>query len=810
MTHTAAGANLFKTSPLAKSYRIEAPSDNAEADADRRYGVRFGPIRIPHGGVIAIVGESGTGKTTLFNLLAGLDEPDRPGKGRHTAPPSILLSLGGKTVDVAADPGAFPRERIGFVFQSGFLLRNASAGLNLALPSAQQGRRAERADLLDRLASLGIPAHEIDERAWKFSGGEAQRVAFVRSMAHEPQLIFADEPTSNVDYRNAVAIMRQLREWSHDPGHPGRTVLWITHDLRLAAAVADAVLVLHANGAAPLEPVCLPGDPDEDLERRVDALQRWAYDREAMQEDAPPPFQGVGSAAGPSVDNGRRGRAGAAVKLGAVLKVGLSEVFSRHRAQRSETVRRGVNGALSVAGAPPHGFGPLRVLFALFASFGQLSALLALLLIMVLGTAGLAILDLVDAHFERSVNDPRTCHVIVKTSRLADARAGYGNLDVLGARPWVTAAPSPMVAPDDAEDASTAPARATCEAGGSAYGRIYARGFSIAVGDTAGQCPARATTSVLLLTADKDEPIWTEIQLLAGVDPAGGGSTAPGATVTEMRLGDYFDAQRRLLNDEIYLAVDQAQKLGFEEPEEITGRTLCLYDSAAGWPEPVRLRINGVVDEVPNWERNRFDGFIPQYSYDAFRLAVGRDGALVDRPTHIALYFASRDAEELAAYLTDNDYVFVEENLKEIRRLVETADIFKGIVRAFLVLIASLLWALTAMSVLNYLNANAQSFALLKAFGMSWRFMFGILLVEISVGWLLAALLIAASLLTAHLILGPTWWQIDALSIGTDGLVLPFVIAAGTVWLVSAAVSLLLTLGWWRQNRYVAHTLKAG
>jgi putative ABC transport system ATP-binding protein len=811
MTRTAGDEALFETSPLAKSYRTEEKVRDGEPDAGRRYGVRFGPIRIPHGGVIAIVGESGTGKTTLFNLLAGLDEPDRSDKRKGGEPPRILLTLGGERVDVAADPGAFPRERIGFVFQSGFLLRNASAGLNLALPSAQQGRRAERADLLRRLASLGIPAHEVDERAWKFSGGEAQRVAFVRSMAHEPQLIFADEPTSNVDYRNAVAIMRQLRDWSHDASRPGRTVLWITHDLRLAAAVADAVLVLHANGDAPLEPVCLPGDPDEDLDRRVDALQRWAYDKQAMLADAPPPFQGAGEVGTPLADGRRRGLAGFAVKLGAVLKVGLSEVFSRHRAQRSEAVRRGVNAALSVAGAPPHGFGPLRSLFAWAASFGQRSAVLALLLIMVLGSAGLAILNLVDAHFARSVNDPRTCHVIVKTSRLADARAGYGSLDVLGARPWADPL-SPAGAPRATEAAPAPDQRASCEAGDAAYGRIYARGFSIAVADVDGQCPAQATTSVLLLTADKQEPIWSRVQLLAGVDPAGGGGggDARGARVTDLPLGDYFDAQRRLLNDEIYLAVDQAQKLGFEEPAEIAGRTLCLYDSAAGWPEPVRLRINGVVDEVPNWERNRFDGFIPQYTYDAFRMAVGRDGALVDRPTHIALYFASRDADALADYLDFNDYVFVEENLKEIQRLVQTADIFKGIVRAFLGLIALLLVVLTAMSVLNYLNANAQSFALLKAFGMSWRFMFGILLVEISVGWLLATVLMAAVLVGAHLLIGPVWWQIDTLSIGTDGLAVPFMLAAGAVWGFSAAVSLLLTLWWWRQNRYVAQTLKAG
>jgi putative ABC transport system ATP-binding protein len=801
---------LYRTSALAKSYRDDEPS----GDGPVRHGVRFGPIALPRGGVIAFVGESGTGKTTLFNLLAGLDDPDRPprrdrragGEGA-AAPPSILLDLDGTPVDIAADARAFPRERVGFVFQSGFLLHNASAGLNLALPSAQQGRRAARTDLGRRLAEVGIEASELDERAWKFSGGEAQRVAFVRAMAHDPQLVFADEPTSNVDYRNAVGIMRQLRDWAHDPAHPGRTVLWITHDLRLAAAVADAVLLLYRDHVGPLRPVCLPGDPEADLEQRVAVLQRWTYGKADLEADAPPIFAGIGNGARPEPPPpAPPWRQRTAVRLGAILKVGLSEVFSRHAAQQSAAVREQVNPALSVRGGG-RGGNPLRALFGWFNAFGQRSAVLALMLIMVLGMAGLAIFDLVDAHFERSVNDPRNCHVIIKTTRGVGDSACYGDLDCLSERPWSAAASAMAPAAEAAEAAAvdadgwgleTAPvrSRATCSVGAAAYGRIYARGWNIALADD-GTCPAQASSSVLLLTADEREPIWAEVELLAGSGGRGGES-----------LAAFMDAQRAAHNDQIFLAAERVKELGLDDVGEAVDRTLCLYE--AGWPEPIPLRIHGVLDEVPNWERNRFAGFIPQHTYDAFRYSLGRGAGLVQDPTHIALYFASEEADALRTFLEQEGYVFVAENLQKIGRLVETAGVFKFIVRGFLALIGLLLGMLTAMSVLSYLNANAQSFALLKAFGMSWRFMFGTLLVEISVGWLLAVALVGAGLLLADLGAGDAWWRFDELVISADLLWWPWLLSAAVVWLLSTAVALALTLAWWRRNRYVAQVLKAG
>ena len=794
---------LFRTSRLTKSYRSIDISDG-DTDSPKPHGVQFGEISIPRGGIIAIVGESGTGKTTLFNLLAGLDEPDRRGV---PSPPEIELNIHGDAIDIVAHPKAFPREHVGFVFQSGFLLRNASTGLNLMLPLAQQGIRAEREALQQQLTSLGIADDEdIDERAWKFSGGEAQRIAFVRSVAHDPQLVFADEPTSNVDLRKAASIMEKLRKWVCDPRGAGRTVLWITHDLRLAAAIADGVIVLHRGGHDPLHPVCLPGDPEvaADLQEREATLDRWSYDKVAMDADAPVRFEGLSGSDDPPVKPSSRGLwQRARVQFGAVIKVGLSEVFSRHSAQRLAGVRERVNPALSVAdGSPPR----LRDLWAWLWSFGQWSSVLALGLIIVLGTAGLAILSMVDAHFERSINDPRTCHIMVKTSREQQGRDGYGDLDFLSERPWIEARGPTGIqtkTPDESAEfdqfgdvdwVPEIPAPATCESGPAAYGRIFARGWGIAM--AAGEvCPTSVESQVLFLTADAKEPIWSKVKLLADSGNWDGAS-----------VRDFFDSQKAGHNHQIFLTARKLTELGAKDPVDYLDRTVCLFGS--GWANPVPLQIRGVIDEVPNWKRNAFSGFIPRYTYDAFNLKLG--DRLLNKPTDIALYFSLENADALQEFLNEWDYTFVTEDLEKIRRLVKTANIFKGIVSGFLGLVGLLLIVLTMISVLSYLNVNAQSFALLKAFGMPWHFMLGTLVVEITAGWLLAAGLVGASLLTLDLLVGNEWWRFDELVLSSDRAWPPFLAAAGSVWVVSVGVSLMVTLWWWRQNRYVAQVLKLG
>jgi putative ABC transport system ATP-binding protein len=195
------------------------------------------------GEYLAIMGESGVGKSTLLNLLAGLDQAD---SGR------VLLD----GVDLAAlddDAATLQRRRnVGFVFQAFHVLPYLSVLQNVALPlhllQVREPLRSERAH--EMLAALGL--EQLAQRqARELSGGELQRVAIARAMVHRPRLLLADEPTGNLDPRNAAQTLGLLRDQVRT--NAGACIL-ITHS-RAAAETADRILVLDAHGLHPLKTV---------------------------------------------------------------------------------------------------------------------------------------------------------------------------------------------------------------------------------------------------------------------------------------------------------------------------------------------------------------------------------------------------------------------------------------------------------------------------------------------------------------------------------------------------------------------------
>ncbi|HEX5130785.1 MAG TPA: ABC transporter ATP-binding protein [Usitatibacter sp.] len=181
---------------------------------------------------VAIVGESGSGKSTLLNIVAGLDRPD-----------AGEVRLDGKPVDYADDEALalWRRRHLGFVFQAFHLLPYLSVGENVALPLALLGagaaERAARAGEL--LASVGLAGLEA-RRPGTLSGGEMQRAAIARALAHRPRLLLADEPTGNLDEQAATKVLDCLGDAVRTSG---AAALMVTHS-PLAAARADRVLRL--------------------------------------------------------------------------------------------------------------------------------------------------------------------------------------------------------------------------------------------------------------------------------------------------------------------------------------------------------------------------------------------------------------------------------------------------------------------------------------------------------------------------------------------------------------------------------------
>ncbi len=179
-------------------------------------------LRIDAGSSVAIVGPSGSGKSTLLGLMAGLDRPSRG---------SVRL-LGHDLGSMAEDQLARLRRRhVGFVFQSFHLLGNLTARENISLPLELLGRRdaMTRADRLLERVGLSDRGHH---RPVQLSGGEQQRVALARAFAAEPDVLFADEPTGNLDAASGERIVGMLEELRLEHG---TTLVLVTHDERLAA-----------------------------------------------------------------------------------------------------------------------------------------------------------------------------------------------------------------------------------------------------------------------------------------------------------------------------------------------------------------------------------------------------------------------------------------------------------------------------------------------------------------------------------------------------------------------------------------------
>jgi lipoprotein-releasing system ATP-binding protein len=173
---------------------------------------------------VSIVGASGSGKSTLLYLLGGLDRPTPRGK----------VFIDGKDTRALNDVqlASLRNEKIGFVFQFHYLLKEFTAQENIALPMLKLGKRS-RSESMDRAAMLleqfGL-AEKARRRANRLSGGEQQRVAICRALANEPAVLLADEPTGNLDKRNAERVAEIFDELAAN----GQSIVMVTHDPALA------------------------------------------------------------------------------------------------------------------------------------------------------------------------------------------------------------------------------------------------------------------------------------------------------------------------------------------------------------------------------------------------------------------------------------------------------------------------------------------------------------------------------------------------------------------------------------------------
>jgi len=204
----------------------------------RRYGegetsvhaLRGVDLGIARGELTAVMGPSGSGKSTLMHILAGLD---RPTEGSVT--------VGGQDITKLSDNDLtlLRREHIGFIFQFFNLLPMLTAQENVVLPLALAGVKPDPGWVDELVAKVGLGSR-LGHRPSELSGGQQQRVAIARALVSRPTIMFADEPTGNLDSRTSGEILTLLRGMVSDLG---QTTVMVTHDAH-AAAIADRVLFL--------------------------------------------------------------------------------------------------------------------------------------------------------------------------------------------------------------------------------------------------------------------------------------------------------------------------------------------------------------------------------------------------------------------------------------------------------------------------------------------------------------------------------------------------------------------------------------
>jgi putative ABC transport system ATP-binding protein len=187
-------------------------------------------LDIPKGDLTAIMGPSGSGKSTLMHILAGLDKPTA---GEVSIAGTSITRLGD------SDLTKLRREHIGFVFQFFNLLPMLTAEENVLLPLTIAGEKPDSAFFETLLNNVGL-ADRRKHRPSELSGGQQQRVAIARALVSRPTVVFADEPTGNLDSKTGSEILDLLR---HSVEEYGQTTVMVTHEPR-AAAIADRVLFL--------------------------------------------------------------------------------------------------------------------------------------------------------------------------------------------------------------------------------------------------------------------------------------------------------------------------------------------------------------------------------------------------------------------------------------------------------------------------------------------------------------------------------------------------------------------------------------
>ena len=251
-----------------------------------RPALKIESLAIASGQTTAVLGYSGSGKSTLLNLLSLLDGPDDNGGDIR------YQGLSYREIRKAEPTKNRLRGRaFGFVFQDNHLLEHLSSARNVSLGMALKGLPLRDCDSRARelLGEVGI-ASKARSLPSELSGGEKQRVAVMRAIAHDPEVVFADEPTGNLDWDTGLAVMERLERWRKETG---RTLIVVSHNIHQVVDFADHFIMLKDGEVIFRGVHARRGEPATDGEEIVDCADRLTdvltthSEVRSIQEDRP-------------------------------------------------------------------------------------------------------------------------------------------------------------------------------------------------------------------------------------------------------------------------------------------------------------------------------------------------------------------------------------------------------------------------------------------------------------------------------------------------------------------------------------------
>lgn len=226
-THESTPPTPTPAAPIVRAQGLRKTYGTGETAVHALDGV---DVAFEQGKFTAIMGPSGSGKSTLLHVLAGLDSATG---GQAWIGDTEITSLGDKDLTLLR------RNRVGFIFQSFNLLPMFSALDNITMPSRIAGSKADREWINTLTDTLGL-GDRLHHKPYELSGGQQQRVAIARALSTKPEVVFADEPTGNLDSRSGVEVLALLRQAVRELG---QTVIMVTHDPAAAAHASEVVLI---------------------------------------------------------------------------------------------------------------------------------------------------------------------------------------------------------------------------------------------------------------------------------------------------------------------------------------------------------------------------------------------------------------------------------------------------------------------------------------------------------------------------------------------------------------------------------------